>query len=541
MFYQKKQVENCLVCSACNSLFLDPRTLPCGHVFCQQCIEDDLQDNKTVLVCKDCKTKHESSNGGFPANLIVKKLLDLKADYVVQSECSRELRIKLDLLNKGTEELNKYLTNGVVEIQNRCSKLRNQIDVQIEIRIDELQDLRDEMISEVNDYEQKSIEIHEESLKINEDRLSEYVKETAQFYKTSLDYLSQFEVDEKKLSKLTVQTVEYLNSLRDIDTHLLMNRKIEFIRSETKLSRDLVGSFKTQDHSANWFGIGFKSNDIKDISGISSIVQLQCSSDKVPDLYAICMNAQQEYELVRFDGDGTINFHRALFKKEANITNKVSVLSLLITEKNIFFKFNNVALCNASMEICGTMFALDPSKKSFVVKLDFNFNPIRFQQCNRFIRKMVANSSFVFIHFMNSETLSVFDHELSPFNRTFTARYLQDLAVTDKYLFVLDKDQESLMLKIVDIENDFVIKQIDQSEISFGQLKAVGNEFVVLRDNNSGLVRVYNQDKFELFKQVNFMPGFSMSNDSSCFLTFSDKCSFLCVRYLLRHSPSIDI
>ena len=58
-----------LKCGICLELFQDPRSLPCLHTFCRECIQRSLNENRS-LKCPVCRAKHEFSaeEGELPVN-----------------------------------------------------------------------------------------------------------------------------------------------------------------------------------------------------------------------------------------------------------------------------------------------------------------------------------------------------------------------------------------------------------------------------------------------------------------------------------------
>ena len=50
-----------LKCGICLELFLDPRSLPCLHTFCRECIQRSLNEEKHSLKCPVCRAEHELS------------------------------------------------------------------------------------------------------------------------------------------------------------------------------------------------------------------------------------------------------------------------------------------------------------------------------------------------------------------------------------------------------------------------------------------------------------------------------------------------
>ena len=52
-----------LKCGICLELFLDPRSLPCLHTFCRECIQRTMDDNRS-LKCPFCRAKLELGEKG---------------------------------------------------------------------------------------------------------------------------------------------------------------------------------------------------------------------------------------------------------------------------------------------------------------------------------------------------------------------------------------------------------------------------------------------------------------------------------------------
>ena len=56
-------IDDELKCAICLELFQDPRSLPCLHTFCRECIQRSLNENHS-LKCPVCRAKHELSEEG---------------------------------------------------------------------------------------------------------------------------------------------------------------------------------------------------------------------------------------------------------------------------------------------------------------------------------------------------------------------------------------------------------------------------------------------------------------------------------------------
>ena len=72
---------NCdLKCGICLELFQDPRSLPCLHTFCRECIQRSLNEENHSLKCPVCRAEHELSEraGLLPVNQYALQELPLK-------------------------------------------------------------------------------------------------------------------------------------------------------------------------------------------------------------------------------------------------------------------------------------------------------------------------------------------------------------------------------------------------------------------------------------------------------------------------------
>ena len=55
-----------LKCGICLELFQDPRSLPCLHTFCRECIQRSLNEENHSLNCPVCRAKHKLGEGAGP-------------------------------------------------------------------------------------------------------------------------------------------------------------------------------------------------------------------------------------------------------------------------------------------------------------------------------------------------------------------------------------------------------------------------------------------------------------------------------------------
>lgn len=66
----KKRKEKC-TCEICEGLVLDPVTIPCGHTFCRDCIEE-----KRVQVCKTCSYASKYDFSSLKCNVVLQNCIE---------------------------------------------------------------------------------------------------------------------------------------------------------------------------------------------------------------------------------------------------------------------------------------------------------------------------------------------------------------------------------------------------------------------------------------------------------------------------------
>ena len=76
-----QQIEEEITCSICGDLFTDPKTIPCLHTFCKQCIEKSIESNKkmsSVVCCPLCRTSLPRDDiSSVPTNFTINRLVEI--------------------------------------------------------------------------------------------------------------------------------------------------------------------------------------------------------------------------------------------------------------------------------------------------------------------------------------------------------------------------------------------------------------------------------------------------------------------------------
>ena len=91
-----QQIEEEITCSICGDLFTDPKTIPCLHTFCKQCIEKSIESNKkmaSIVCCPLCRTPLPRDDmSSVPTNFTINRLVEIfgkrkEADKSLQMKC----------------------------------------------------------------------------------------------------------------------------------------------------------------------------------------------------------------------------------------------------------------------------------------------------------------------------------------------------------------------------------------------------------------------------------------------------------------------
>lgn len=229
MFYSNNQIKNLITCGLCSSRFADPRIVPCGRTFCNKCI---IQSDSEHFECLFKDKTHEIPLDGFVKNLVVESLINQNPHIVSRDENAEELRSKLAQLKSGLEYLRNPEQNSERRINTECSSVRNKIDLNTELAIQNLQSKRDELIKEVNDYEKECLE------KLRNSNISNnnIVLEIENFYDTCLGLFEEYNIDNSKINKALANCPNYLDRIHSqkkiIDIEVFDNKIIKFIENK---------------------------------------------------------------------------------------------------------------------------------------------------------------------------------------------------------------------------------------------------------------------------------------------------------------------
>ena len=278
------KLEEQLTCPVCLDIYTNPKTLPCLHSFCQDCLEGLYPHKKNetfYLPCPTCRNRVELPEGGvraFPAAFHLKELcsllkstdlydsqhitgsdhgkpLDLfceTCDTVICIHCSvrghknHEYDLVADCYTKHRHELIVHLSpvkgrvEAVKKILSDITKRENAIKKRGDEIIMEIQVMVDDMISVLRQSERK---LTEQAKRVTDAKLKA-LSEQAKSAKISLSQLEDVEdFVEQSLSTGTPQQV--LSSKKKMAERMSMvNRLVDVKQLQPTEKADFVFSRK---------------------------------------------------------------------------------------------------------------------------------------------------------------------------------------------------------------------------------------------------------------------------------------------------------
>lgn len=119
-------------CAICLCDYKDPRILPCGHSFCEDCIKSAVINYK--LICPSCREKHKNIEVGlFPKNYGLIEEVDKRKDDIQTSSLHKSKMKK----SKG-----KKSKTHKVDKQNNSNRLDPQVDEELSKAITKVHELK---------------------------------------------------------------------------------------------------------------------------------------------------------------------------------------------------------------------------------------------------------------------------------------------------------------------------------------------------------------------------------------------------------------
>lgn len=257
MFYKGDQLEQLLKCKRCKERYEKPKVIsPCIQTICNNCVIE-LTDNDEFN-CFFCNVKHKVPDGGFKSDLNIEMLLQLKAEYVIQTSHVKELRTKLNDLCAIDEKMQFKMSNLEGELDEHCRLVRNQIDLVSEKKIEEINDMRVKCLKYVDSYKNDCIS----NINAKKSHLQSDQNSCKKFMADLNDYLKEFQLDEQAVKRHIEETESKMLQLKDVIENLesikFNDKKLLFQANDEPINYLTLGNFNFQKIDQNRTELGIK-------------------------------------------------------------------------------------------------------------------------------------------------------------------------------------------------------------------------------------------------------------------------------------------
>ena len=160
---------------------------------------------------------------------------------------AEKLKNNLKEIHNQIYEINSGLNTSIDVIKAHYLTLRNEVSLEAEVAIEKIQNVRDEMIEEINKHETISVSNLEtdKSLKQKSDAL---VNEMRTFYKEWSEYLKNYQINDAEMTKANKLASELESKFKDAKMNLekliSKNKSLNFRKNKLGISKGFLGNFQ---------------------------------------------------------------------------------------------------------------------------------------------------------------------------------------------------------------------------------------------------------------------------------------------------------
>ena len=75
-----EQIQEEITCAICGDIFCDPKTIPCLHTFCKECLQKSIEVNKKManaVCCPLCRALLPEGDFNIPTNFRIKRFIEI--------------------------------------------------------------------------------------------------------------------------------------------------------------------------------------------------------------------------------------------------------------------------------------------------------------------------------------------------------------------------------------------------------------------------------------------------------------------------------
>ena len=250
MLYGQECLLSLVECEMCQSKLKEAKILLCGH-FCSNCVTQltiNVNETTREFQCKSCDEIHMVPKNGFKSWKALDKFYskELNLEEIYRGESAEKLKGNLKQIQKQIDELDYSLTNSIDTVKEHCVNLRNEVDLEAEITMKRIQDIRDEMITEIDIYQANCIS-NLESDKIQKEGFSGFIDELRSFHKEWSEYLKKYQINDSEINTVNNLVLELNQRFKkekvNLDKMIFNKKSMKFVKNNSKFEKSFLGNF----------------------------------------------------------------------------------------------------------------------------------------------------------------------------------------------------------------------------------------------------------------------------------------------------------
>ncbi|CAF1056257.1 unnamed protein product, partial [Brachionus calyciflorus] len=442
------KMDTIILCRFCNLVYDEPKFLPCGENICTECIRTVVDK----LECIHCDQVHSIPANSFPDNKQLKNILNLTSKpYARYQEAKSEFK-----------KFKKTYESGRHKIESYSKELIQEINFKISLKLKELSNCKNELISQVDDYEKECLSYFEANQETIMDQKFSFI-------------INRVEEEIKNRSLISEENLQIIEKLKNdiITSHNELNEAIfngnYLTYEDPNYNYNLAGTLKTQKR---------KCYDRKKLSSIhlidysnsypldQTLIRVACLKN---GNFAICYIRETSLKLIveihDFKHRSLLNFFEYSFKGNYNsilksyenvivlaeINSKYLVVFDLFLNKLVekTFKFNLSSLF-CFQQFIGVIDNTREENKSFIYILDNDLNNLLTIENDAMslsfphpIEYCFASENYIF--FREKEFLNVLNNSASLVSRLNFPKELKLIGVNVDYLMVWNRKDKCIV------------------------------------------------------------------------------------------------
>ncbi|CAF0807271.1 unnamed protein product [Brachionus calyciflorus] len=226
--------ESTILCPICHKEYDTPIILPCGESICSKCI-NPLGEESDNFLCKLCNTIHEIPTNGFQLNKALIKVIETKNQSIPNPQVEKRINCFLEIENR-LDRLKKDFENCKENIKDSTRLILNEIEVVADLKCKEINQVRDDLIEKVLNYERVCLE--------------NYTNYSVEYF-NFLNEIKPYENNKEAYVKENWHQAELLKSLICIESQKFKNQIsnfefFEFRKNPNQINPDILGGIYEQ-------------------------------------------------------------------------------------------------------------------------------------------------------------------------------------------------------------------------------------------------------------------------------------------------------